>query len=110
MSVIGSGPPQARTGLWNAARASAIALSAIALASSPVLAASSIPASGGTITASGGWTTTTGQPDTCDSTEWMFVINGLSSNASTTNTQGNVTYQSYPSSITVVFDSATNVD
>jgi len=91
-------------------KGSAIALCVLALASSPALAASSIPASGGTISAHGGWNATTGLPDTCDSTEWLFVINGLSSNASKINPRGNVTYQAYPSSISVWFDNSTNVD
>jgi hypothetical protein len=93
-----------------ATRSSVIALTALALAGSTVLAAGTIPAQGGTITASGGWSTATGQPDTCDPSEWLFVINGLSSNASTISPQGTLTYQAYPKTISVVFDNALSVD
>ena len=50
-----------------------------------------------TISASGGWNTSTGKPDSCDSTEWLFVINGISGGPA-------------PSSINVTFnDGSSNV-
>jgi len=91
-------------------RAAAVAFTALALASTPALAAGTIPAGGGMISASGGWSTATGKPDSCSSTEWLFVINGLSSNASRINSQGTVTYHAYPNSISVSFDTSVNVD
>jgi hypothetical protein len=48
----------------------------LALAATSLLAATAMASF--TISAKGGWTTTTGKPDSCSTSEWLFVINGIS--------------------------------
>src|SRR5579859_8012408 len=50
----------------------------IAIAAALTLGVAATAFASFTISASGGWNTSTGVPDSCSSTEWLFVINGIS--------------------------------
>ena len=69
-------------------RAGGLALTALTLFATAAMAASPTF----TIFASGGFDVSTGKPDTCSTSEWLFVLNGVSPAGSA------------PSSIAVVFD------
>src|SRR6266851_5255624 len=87
-TVLTASTPRSRKAWLPFARAAGLALTALTVFASAALAAPSTY----TITASGGFDAATGKPDSCSTTEWLFVINGVSPAGTA------------PTSISVVFD------
>ena len=87
-TVLTGSTPGSRKAWLPFARAAGLALTALTVFASAALATPSTY----TITASGGFDAATGKPDSCSTTEWLFVINGISPAGTA------------PTSISVVFD------